>query len=221
MELKIERASVLSETVRVLRNAILEGHFKPGTRLVESELCAMLSISRPSLREALRRLEAERLVDIIPNRGPVVPIMPWEEAWQIYETRKLLEGEAAMLAARHAKRANLAELNAALAGFRDAVAEGDAAAQISCTKQFYDIILAIGGNRIIGELLEGLNARISFLRAKSMSQPGRGDAAGKEMQAIADAIVAGDETAARNAARSHIVQASHAAKRAYDRMALV
>ena len=101
LDLRIMRKGVLESAVETLRNAIVIGHFKPGERLVEAEMCAAIGISRASLREALRRLQAERLVDIIPNRGPVIPVMTWAGAEEIFQVRLLLEPEAAALAARH------------------------------------------------------------------------------------------------------------------------
>ncbi|HWD15746.1 MAG TPA: GntR family transcriptional regulator, partial [Casimicrobiaceae bacterium] len=88
-------APVRSQTVGNLRNAILTGRFAPGARLVEAELCRLLGVSRPSVREALRQLEAERLVVITPFKGPAVARIEWPEAEQIYEVRALLEGQAA------------------------------------------------------------------------------------------------------------------------------
>lgn len=215
-DLRIVRTSVLGQTVDTLRTALLTGRFQPGERLVEANLCALLGVSRSSLREALRRLEAERLIDILPHKGPIVPIVTWEEALQIYHVRKVLEGEAAALAARHSTPDDHRLLDAALAAFRAAMDEGAMAAEIAATKQFYEIILRSGGNSIIQQTLEGLHARISFLRTRSMSLAGRNTASLQEMAAIAAAIAKGDVDAAREAAMIHIIQARNAAERVYS-----
>ncbi len=73
MDLKVLTQTVQGQAVRNLREAITSGMFQPGDRLVEAEMCARLGISRPSLREALRSLEAERLIVIVPNKGPPHP----------------------------------------------------------------------------------------------------------------------------------------------------
>ena len=78
-----------------LRTAIVAGRFKPGDRLIEREMCELLGVSRASLREALRQLEAEELVKIVPHRGPVVSDVTVEEAEQLYDVRAMLEGLAA------------------------------------------------------------------------------------------------------------------------------
>src|SRR5690348_15248882 len=95
MDLKVSPVSVQQQAASKLRAAILAGVFQPGDRLVEADLCERLGVSRPSVREALRSLEAEKLVAIVPNRGPLVPLITWEQAKEIYQVRVLLEGEAA------------------------------------------------------------------------------------------------------------------------------
>ena len=84
MELAVEPKTVLRQAVENMRMAIVEGMFKPGERLVETDLCERLRISRPSLREALRTLEAERLIVIAPNRGPSVAVLLGNRAADLY-----------------------------------------------------------------------------------------------------------------------------------------
>jgi len=83
-----------------IRDAIMIGTFKPGQRLVERELCELIGVSRPSIREALRRLEADGLINNVPNRGPAVNSISAEEARQLYAARALLEGYVAPSAQR-------------------------------------------------------------------------------------------------------------------------
>src|ERR1700743_1459943 len=95
-ELQIVRKSA---TLRLLvedklRAAIATGRFKPGQRLVERELCELTGVGRTSIREALRPLEAEGLVTVVPHRGPSVSKMTVEEARHLYAVRGLLEGYA-------------------------------------------------------------------------------------------------------------------------------
>ncbi|WP_374636915.1 GntR family transcriptional regulator, partial [Paracoccus sp. (in: a-proteobacteria)] len=74
-----------------LRDAIIGGIFKPGDRLVERVLCEQLGVSRTVVRETLRYLDAEGLVEHIPNKGPIVARMTWDDARQIYDIRRKLE----------------------------------------------------------------------------------------------------------------------------------
>lgn len=216
MDLQVSPRTVQQETVEKLRAAILAGRFQPGDRLVEADLCKLLGVSRPSLREALRSLEAERLIAIVPNRGPQIPIVSWEEAEQIYRVRALLESEAAALSAQHATADDITEMRLALTAFARALKATDGRGRIETTRRFYAAILRSCGNRIIEEMIQGLQARINFLRAHSMSRPGRARFSLVEMKAIQAAIERHDAEAARHAAIEHIHQAQHAAKSIYD-----
>ena len=212
MDLHVEHQTLQRQAVEKLRNAILAGYFKPGDRLVESKLCAMLGISRASVREALRGLEAERLIEIIPNRGPKIPVMTWEQTEQIYQVRSLLEGEAAARAATRASRQDIVELEAACRAFVTAAKQDDITGCIKATSDFYGTILRSSANSVIAEILSGLNARINFLRGKSMSLKGRTKFSAREMKAIVAAIKSGDPDRARKAATDHVEQARLAAK---------
>jgi DNA-binding GntR family transcriptional regulator len=215
IDLKVAPRTVQQQTVEKLRSAILAGVFKPGDRLVETELCGRLGVSRPSIREALRSLEAERLISIIPNRGPQIPVLTWREAREIYHVRALLEGEAAALAAQNGSRGDHSGLKSALRAFGKAVRSQDETARLTSTADFYSEILRLCGNRLIAEMLQSLHARITFLRQRSMSLPGRAMHSFEEMKAILDAVECGNGPAARAAAVRHVRQALLAAKAAY------
>ena len=172
-DLRVSRKTVQQEVVEKLRHAILSGMFMPGNRLVETDLCTSLGVSRPSLREALRSLQAERLIEIVPNRGPQIPVLSWRDAEEIYEVRELLEVEAAARCAVNYLPEALETLADRLEAFRRAARANDAADQITTASEFYAIILRNCGNKIIEQVQGGLLARVNFLRARSMSLPGR------------------------------------------------
>lgn len=214
--LRISPRTVQQQSVEKLRGAIVDGVFKPGDRLVEADLCEMLGVSRPSIREALRSLEAERLIDIIPNRGPQIPVLTWEHASEIYQVRALLEGEAAFITSQKATADDLKLMQASLVAFGKAVRAHDRKAEVTSTAEFYAHILRVCGNRIIEETLVGLLARVNFLRGRSMSLPGRAKFSLQEMKAIFEAIEAGDGDAARGAAIKHVENARRSANAAYN-----
>ena len=84
LRIKRQTTTLRQQVLEALRNAILDFQFKPGDRLVERELCAMTGVSRTSVREALRHLESEGLVENVANRGPTVATLTVEDARQIY-----------------------------------------------------------------------------------------------------------------------------------------
>ena len=145
-DLKVTPVTIQGQTASKLRDAIVDGLFEPGEKLLEADLCRQMGVSRTSVREALRQLEAERLVTIIPNRGPSVTQLTWDEAAAIYETRELLEGEAAARFAERATAAEIARAKAALADFDRAVTVDDAHGRLTHTQRFYDLIIQGCGN---------------------------------------------------------------------------
>jgi len=195
-----------------LREAIMAGHFAPGTRLVESALCEMTNVSRTTVREALRRLESERLIVNVPNRGPSVAVITAGEADEIYHVRKLLEGEATALFSQRATALHIAQLEDTMRDFEDAVSKHQPTERVRTTTAFYEIILKGCGNSIIREILESLLARINFLRAKTMTSPGRDVHSANEMRRILEAIKQRDPVAARTAAELHVMAAHETAR---------
>jgi DNA-binding GntR family transcriptional regulator len=215
VDLRVTPQTVQRQVADKLRNAILTGHFKPGERLVEASLCRLMNVSRPSIREALRRLEAEKLIVIVANRGPAVAEITWETAEQIYKVRAILEGEAAALFAVRATVTEEKQMRNALDAF--ASAQEDPLGRLNATNAFYEVMLAGCGNQIIRELLEELNARINFLRAHSMSQPGRSRHSLAEMRRLLQAIEKNDPKNARICADEHVQAACAAARDAFGR----
>ncbi len=202
-----------------LRQAIIRGDLLPGQRLVEAELSKRMGVSRPSIREALSQLAAEKLVTIVPNKGPSVASITWKEAQEIYHARSLVEGEAAYLFAGCVGKDELAGMRKALKEFERAMAGDDTSRLVSSTADFYAIMLHGCGNAIIAELLAGLNARIGVLRARSMSRPGRAHHSLAEMTAMLERLENGDAEGARAATHAHVRAAAAAARESFEQLA--
>lgn len=198
-----------------LRSAITQGRFQTGDRLIERELCEMLGVSRPSLREALRQLEAEELVTLVPNRGPVVAEITIGEAREIYEIRATLEGLAARLFVRNASDADIAELRKALRELKNAETGKSSELLLDLKNNFYRILLNGCGNRVMARILTQMHNRIRLLRATTLA--GRTKAALVEIGKIVAAIERRDEDAACLASMDHIERAGQWAISALQR----
>jgi GntR family transcriptional regulator, trigonelline degradation regulator len=205
-ELRVDRsAKTLRElTVERLRDAILNFQFEAGERLVERSLCEKLGVSRTVVREALRHLEAEGLVETLPQQGPAVAKPDISEAAQVYEIRALLEAEAARTAAQMADTSDIARLTAANTAIQAAFAEGTTRDVLKATTDFYELLFTIAGKSVAWQLVQGLNARINYLRAMTISRPNRAADANAEMTRIIDAIARRDGKAAAKASFDHI-----------------
>jgi len=211
LRIKRQTTTLRQQVLEALRNAILDFQFKPGDRLVERELCAMTGVSRTSVREALRHLESEGLVENVANRGPTVATLTVEDARQIYEVRSALEGLAGALFAVRANEAQRAALVATTRKLEDAFASGDRRRIRQQTSRYYDVLLDGSGNKFVGDMIRGLQARVMFLRSTSMSHPHRAPASLAEMQRITKAIQKRDPKATEAACRAHIEAARDAA----------
>lgn len=206
--LKVERrTTTLRELVlEKMRTAILEAHFQPGERLVERSLCEGLGVSRTVVREVLRHLEAEGLVDSIPNQGPIVAVIDADTAAQIYEIRALLEGDAAMACAKHADDAVISRLAGCIGHIERAFEERDHQRVRELTTTFYEALFHGGDRHVAWEIVQTLNARINRLRAMTIASEDRGRQAVAEMNRILDAIRSRDPRRARDAATAHVAR---------------
>lgn len=213
--LKIDQPpATLREIVQEkMRDAIIAGHFKPGERLVERPLCDQLGVSRTVIRETIRYLEAEGLVEILPNKGPIVARMGWDDARQIYEIRRMLEASAAVACAEHGTPGLHQNLKRALGELKRAFAQGAPEPLFKATTGFYRVIFEGAGHSIAWEIVQRLNGRISRLRAMTLSAADRRQSGPAHMQQICDAIVAGDPVAARAAVEAHLEDAAAVAHR--------
>lgn len=209
---------VRPETLRhhvenVLRQAIVSGRFAPGARLIERELCESLGVSRTSVREALRRLEAEKLVRSVPHKGPIVAVMSKEEAVELYALRGLLEGFAAHEFARLADDSAIARFGEVAKELRVEAAAQNQAGVLRAKTALYDLLLENCGNALVREILNSLYSRINLLRTTSLMHPERLPDSLREIDRLYKALKARDGEAAQEIARLHVANAEKAALR--------
>ena len=196
-----------------LRNAIIDGVFKPGERLVERVLCEQLGVSRTVVRETLRYLDAEGLVEHVPHRGPVVASMTWNEARQIYDIRRALETAAAASCAERMTDALADQLRAALADLDTASRTQEPGALFKASTAFYGLIFKGAGHDIAWEVVQRLNGRISRLRIMTLTSSDRAISGPQHMRIICDAITGRDPKAALAAVEAHLADAKDIARR--------
>src|SRR3979409_836817 len=211
--------TVRSMVAQKLREAIMSGTFKPGQRLVERELCDMTGVSRPSIREALGRLEADGLVTTVPHRGPVVSTISLDEAKQLYAARAVLEGFAGRECARLHDPAVVRRIGHALVKLKAAFADGDLMTALEAKTEFYAALIGGCQNAFIERMLRPLHDRITLLRITSMSQPKRINKSLREVTAIWRALQNGDPDLAEQCCVDHIKAAAVAALSMIERTA--
>ncbi len=213
--LKVERRTTTLRELALekMRSAIFDARFLPGDRLVERALCEELGVSRTVVREVLRHLETEGLVELLPNQGPIVAVLDFSTASEIYEIRGLLESEAAAACAQFADAATIADLQTRIDEIQQAFYAQDHRAVRALTTAFYERMFTAGHKHVAWEIVQSLTARINRLRALTIASDDRGDQAVQEMQRILAAIRAADIDAARSAALAHVNRVAEIAEK--------
>lgn len=219
MNLKIENPPV---TLRELcldkvRNAIITGYFPSGKRLVERTLCEELGVSRSVVREVIRYLEAEGLVEILPNKGPIVSLLNWDIASQIYEIRLLLEQSAVVDCTKNLDEKTAEKLKLLLEDLKAAFAADDINLIIANSTQLYQTIFTTANHHIAWEVVQRLNGRISRLRAMTMKSTKREISGYQRIKNMCEAIyLHKDPEKAKQAVAEHIAEAAAVAKNILD-----
>ncbi|MBX9841079.1 MAG: GntR family transcriptional regulator [Xanthobacteraceae bacterium] len=198
-------APLHGKVIAELRHAILTQRFKPGDRLVEGRLASEFGVSRNPVREAIRVLASEGLIEVTARRGASVIMMTEQEARETVEVRAVLEGHNARLAARRQDTRTLKRIAQVLEKGTAAVAARRFDQLTELNQQFHRELAAAGQNLVLGEVLRKLRERTAVLFAPN--DPVRQGRSWEEHAAILRAIIDGDERAAAVAAAEHVMRA--------------
>lgn len=188
----------------LILEAIDGGLYRPGDRLVESELAERFGVSRTPIREALQRLETQSLLTR-DGRSLIVSSLDHNQVAELYAVRSELEGLAARLAARHATDEEIQVLQAMLKedeAFRD-----DPSALSRANRRFHKMIHLASHNRFLVQQLDLVHRSMALMATTSLAAEGRGEMALREHAAIVDAISLRNEEAAGKTLRDHISEA--------------
>ena len=189
------------DAYQLILEAIDQGEYKPGARLVESELADKFGVSRTPIREALQRLETQSLLER-DGRSLIVASLDHNQMAELYIVRAELEGLAARLAARHATPEEVSVLQEMVDD--DQALLNDPNALARANKRFHKQIHLASHNRFLVQQLDLLHRSMALMASTSLAVEGRGVLALKEHAAIVAAIAARDEVAAFDALKDHI-----------------
>ena len=205
------KTTTLADTVfNQIRTAIVKGELPPDSKVNEPQLSKQYGISRGPLREAIRRLEGCKLVEITPNVGAKVVSLNSKQAIEIYEIREYLEGLACRLAAQKANEEDCRNLRDLLANHEQQIQSenGRLYYQKEGDLDFHYLIVQLSGNtRLFNLLCDELYHLLRLYRVQTSSSPSRPVQAFKEHHQIVDAIENGDGELAELLMRRHIAGA--------------
>ncbi|GIF56160.1 GntR family transcriptional regulator [Asanoa iriomotensis] len=190
-----------------LREAILSKALTPGPQLAEEDLARVFGVSRTPIREAILRLETERLVERSSGRRVAVARISPAEILEIYDVRVALDGVAAELATQRATPPDIAQLRWINEKMIASGQAGDYAGVSALSLDFHDWIAKASGNGFLLSQIRVVHDRVRRFERTTLQHPGRLGSAAEEHERLLDAIASGDVDRATSLARAHMLNA--------------
>ena len=190
--LEVPRKSLHEEVAERLRQLITEGQLLPGERLNERVLCERLNVSRTPMREAMKVLATEKLIELSPNKGASVIQLTPKDIQQLFEVMAALEGLSGEVAARNHAQSDADEIRALHFEMMGAHARRDLPNYYRLNRAVHEAINCSAGNQVLTETYQSVNTRIQHLRFKSNFNTDKWNAAMKEHEHILQAFLRRD-----------------------------
>jgi DNA-binding GntR family transcriptional regulator len=200
----IARAALHEQVAQRLRQMLVESRIAPGTKLNERELSEVLNVSRTPLREAIKRLAAEGLVELLPNRGAIAVDLSEADVLNTFEVMSGLEAQSGELAAQRITDAELAEIRAMHYEMLATYTRRDLPAYYRLNAAIHSAINAAAKNPVLTATYKQVNARLQALRFRSNQNEEKWKSAMKEHEQMINALATRDAAAMRSVLLSHI-----------------
>ena len=206
--IKLDSYQPLREVVcETLRNAIVSGILQPGERLMEIQVAEELGVSRTPVREAIRKLELEGFVVMIPRRGTYVSDLSIKDINEVYEVRTALDVLAAELAAERITEEELEEMERLLVEIGEYIEIYDMDKIVEADSKFHDILYRASRNERLVGIINNLREQLTRFRSLSMSYPGRLKDMLGEHTRLVEALGQRNVALAKNLAGEHMANA--------------
>lgn len=202
--IEISRVALHDQVVARLRTMLVEGRIPPGAKLNERSLCEQLRVSRTPLREAIKLLAAEGLVDLLPNRGAVAVKLTEGDVMNTFEVLAELEGMAGELCAKRITEASLSELRALHYDMLACFERQDLSGYYRLNAQIHALINESAGNPVLTGAYRSINARVQSLRFRTNQNGAKWKRAIKEHESMLEALGARDAAAMRGILVQHL-----------------
>lgn len=202
--IEISRLALHDQVAARLRTLLVEGQIAPGAKLNERELCEKLRVSRTPLREAIKLLAAEGLVDLLPNRGAVAVKLTETDVQNTFELLAMLEGMSGELAARRITDEELAELRALHYEMMACFARRDLSGYYRINARIHTAINEAAKNPVLSSTYRSINARVQSLRFRTNQDEAKWKSAVAEHERMIEALAARDAKAMREILVEHL-----------------
>lgn len=202
--ISIPRAALHEQVAQRLRQMLVEGRIAPGAKLNERELSELLNVSRTPLREAIKMLAAEGLVELLPNRGAIAVSLTEADVMNTFEVMAGLESLSGELAAQRITPQELAEIQAMQFEMMAAYTRRDLSTYYTLNSRIHAAINAAAKNPVLGTVYQQVNARLQALRFRSNQDGEKWRQAVKEHEKMIEALAARDGAAMREVLLTHL-----------------
>jgi DNA-binding GntR family transcriptional regulator len=202
--ISIPRAGLHEQVTQRLREMLVESQIPPGAKLNERELAQVLQVSRTPLREAIKMLAAEGLVELLPNRGAIAVALSEADVLNTFEVMAGLEGLSGELAAQRVTDAELAEIRALHFEMMGAYTRGDLSSYYRLNARIHSAINSAAKNPVLTSTYDQVNARLQALRFRSNQDGAKWERAMKEHEKMVEALGARDSAALRAVLQAHL-----------------
>jgi DNA-binding GntR family transcriptional regulator len=202
--ISIPRTALHERAAMRLRKMLVENHIPPGAKLNERELSEVLQVSRTPLREAIKMLAAEGLVELLPNRGAIAVSLNEDDVVHTFEVMAGLEALSGELAAQRITDAELAEIKAMQFEMMAAYTRGDLSGYYRLNARIHGAINAAAKNPVLTATYNQVNARLQALRFRSNQDGKKWKRAAKEHEKMVEALAARDAGAMREVLLTHL-----------------
>lgn len=210
MPVNLDSYKPLRELVlEALREAIFNGVLQPRERLMEIQLAEELGVSRTPVREALRKLEQEGFIVMVPRKGAYVADLSLKDIEDVFEIRIALEGLAASLSAERITDEELEVMERLLAEKAEAIKSLNMEKLVEVDTQFHETIYNSSRNERLSNIISNLREQIQRYRTTSLAYPGRMQRSLEEHRSIVEAIQARDPILAKQLVQDHIENAEN------------
>jgi DNA-binding GntR family transcriptional regulator len=203
--ISIPRSALHEQAATRLRQMLLEGHIAPGAKLNERELSEVLKVSRTPLREAIKMLAAEGIVELVPHRGAIAVSLSEEDVMHTFEVMAGLEGLSGELAAQRVTDEELAEMKAMHYEMLAAYTRADLPGYYRVNMKIHHAINAAAKNPVLAATYRQVNARVQGLRFRSNQDGAKWKRAVKEHEKMIDALAAHDGAALKEVLVAHLL----------------
>ncbi len=209
MEIKVQpivNMNVHQQTYHIIAKQIISGSLKPGARMTENEIASALGVSKTPVREAMKLLSKDGLIEIIPRKGAIVRKLSLRDIKEIYEVRAVLEGLGAKLASKHIPKQELDKIIESVKTCKDELDKGRVKFFVEFDTKLHSLILTYCGNRYLQKTINSLNNLIYYFRVEIAKKIERSIEAFHEHSWILKALKNQDGDLAEKAMKDHILR---------------